>query len=288
MPITVNGEVIDDSVVRQEAAAIRPRLHEAMEGTDPIAIELRVKEWSQENVIERVLLRQAALAEPEPLDPKVVDETLARLQEQTPGQSGCVLPGAVEEARRELEIQLRMERLMTKLTAKVSPPRNPDITEFYRKNKESFVMPEVIRAGHIVKNVDESHSEEEARAGIEKVEAELKAGGVFEEVADQHSDCPGRGGDLGYFPRGQMVDEFDAVVFRLSPGEVSGIFRTGFGFHIAKVYDKRPAGPRPLDEIRDEIRETLHQQKRQRVIEQFLDKLRAKAVVEVSSRRGTL
>jgi peptidyl-prolyl cis-trans isomerase C len=62
MPLVVNGEAIDDVVVREEANALRPSYYEMMGDGDPIALEMQLREWSKENVIERVLLKQAAPA----------------------------------------------------------------------------------------------------------------------------------------------------------------------------------------------------------------------------------
>jgi parvulin-like peptidyl-prolyl isomerase len=74
-----------------------------------------------------------------------------------------------------------------------------------------------------------------------------------------------------------MVEEFDAVVFTIEPGRHSEIFRTQFGYHIAKVYDRKPEGLRPLADVKDNIEALLFQQKKQRRIEQCIDSLRAKA-----------
>jgi parvulin-like peptidyl-prolyl isomerase len=140
-------------------------------------------------------------------------------------------------------------------------------------------MPEMVRASHIVKNVDESTTEEVALAAIRAVQAQLN-GDNFADLANEHSDCKGNGGDLGYFPRGQMVDEFDEVVFAMQPGQTSDIFRTPFGFHIARLIDRRPAGLRPLPELKDDIEELLYRQKLRRAVDDLLDRLRAKADVQ--------
>jgi parvulin-like peptidyl-prolyl isomerase len=277
MPLSVNGEIIDELLVRQEAAALRPRMMEAMAGEDPLALEIRVKEWARENVIERVLLRQTAAAEPEPVDAEVLESAVAQAREQTPGQTGGVLPTEEGELRKEVELQLRVDRLIQRLTAKVSPPRHKDVVEYYRKHKDSFLAPEAAHASHIVVNANDKPDEAMARTAIEEAQAELRAGTPFAEVADRRSDCPGRGGDLGWFHRGQMVDEFEDAVFALEPGVVSEIFRSPFGFHIAVLHARRPAGPRPLEDVRGEIEEQLLADKRQRVLEQYLDALRAKA-----------
>jgi parvulin-like peptidyl-prolyl isomerase len=280
MPLSVNGEIIDESLVRQEAAALRPRMIEAMAGEDPIALEMRVKEWARENVIERVLLRQTAAADPEPIDVELLERAVAQVRDQTPGQTGCIFPTQEDELRKEVETQLRVDRLVERLTAKVSAPRHKDVVEHYRKHKDSFLTPESIHASHIVKNIDEKQDEAAARAAIEQALAEVRGGATFAEVADRSSDCPGRGGDLGWFHRGQMVDEFEDVVFALEPGALSEIFRSPFGFHIAVLHARREAGPRTLEEVRPEIEEHLLQEKRQRVLEQYLDRLRAQADVK--------
>jgi parvulin-like peptidyl-prolyl isomerase len=151
------------------------------------------------------------------------------------------------------------------------------VAEFYRRNRGRFQIPEMVRAAHIVKNVDEHTDEETALSAIKQVEAELAAGGVFEELADKHSDCPGSGGDLGIFPRGQMVQEFDDVVFALSPNETSPVFRTPFGFHIAKVYEVTAAGSRSLADARQDIEQELSRRKQTKVIEDFVDRLKTQA-----------
>jgi parvulin-like peptidyl-prolyl isomerase len=281
MAIRVNGETVDDALIRQEAASLRPRMAEAMPGEDPVTFETKVKEWARENVIERVLLRQAAIADPEPIPAGDLERTISEIRAHAPEQSSG-FPTADDDLRREVETQLRVDRLLERITAKVSPPRNKDVVDYYMKHKDLFAAPETVHAAHIVKSVGEKTDEATALAAIREAEAEIKAGAPFAEVADRRSDCPGRGGDLGWFPRGQMVDEFEAAVFPLVPGALSEVFRSPFGFHLALMHEHRPAGVRPLEEVRDGIEETLYAQKRQRLIEQYLDKLRAKAEISTA------
>jgi len=264
MPLTVNGEEITEADLRLEEERLRAQLREAMPGETAATIEARTIEWARENAIERVLLRQAAMAEPEPLPEGALD-TAASANE-----------GVEREA---LEVQLRIERLTRRLTAKLVPPRPKEVSEYYREHRDEYITPELIRVAHIVKNVDEQNSEETVLPQIQAIEAELNQGADFAEVADRLSDCPGRGGDLGFFPRGQMVDEFEAVIFALAPGQRSPIFRTPFGFHIAKMLDRKSAGPRAFDELKDLIANLLFDLKKQRRIEQYIDSLRSKAEI---------
>jgi parvulin-like peptidyl-prolyl isomerase len=278
MALLINGELVNDSVIRQETAALRQQVAGAIEG-DPVEIEMRLREQAQENVIDRTLLRQEAAKDPEPIAVEQIEQALTAVRSQSAVKAGCDPRADDDELRREIEARLRVDRLLGKIAARLARPRPKDVGEYYRKHRDQFHMPELLRASHIVKNVDENTTEEAALAAIREVQAQLN-GGNFAELADQHSDCRGNGGDLGYFPRGQMVDEFDAAVFAMQPGQTSDVFRTQFGFHIAKLVERRAAGIRPLPEVKDEIEGLLHRQKLQRAVDDLLDRLRDKAEVQ--------
>jgi len=242
--LIVNGEAIEEAEIRRETAAMLALMTERMPGENPATLRTRAREWAEDNLIEAALLRQAALAEP-----------------------------AAEE-------KPRLERLIERITSPASPPRHKDVVAWYVKNRDSLEEPEQIHAAHIIKNVDEQHPEAEARAIIEHARAELSKGRPFGEVADELSDCPGNGGDLGFFARGQMVPEFEQVVFNLDLNAVSEIFRTEFGFHIATLLERQPAGIRKLEEVQSRIEEQLLREKKQKRLDQYVDQLRARALIE--------
>ena len=286
MALIVNGERIDDSIIQQEEQSLRSQMQRmsaengAREGPELAELEKNVPDWSKENVIERTLLRQEALKDTEPIPAEEIDRVVEEMKKRHGGDDKQeASPVSDEDIRRDVETRLRLDRLIGKITAKAASPKNKEVAEFYRKNREQFKVPERIHAGHIVKHVGDGVDEKTARAGVEEVGQALEAGGLFEELADKFSDCPGSGGDLGYFPRGKMVEEFDQVAFGMEPGEVSPIFQTVFGFHIVKVYERSPETIRPLGEVREEITKQLHGQKQNRAIENFVDALRAKAEV---------
>jgi len=260
LPLKVNNELVDDEIIREEIRALRLRLAQALPREHPSTIDARAKEWARDNVIERVLLRQAALADAEPVPAEVIEKA---------GGNAA-----------EVELQFRIERLAIRHAGRIAPPRNKDVVEYYRHNREHMAIPESVRAAHIIKNVDENTTEETALAAIRAVEERLKAGETFEAIADELSDCPGRGGDLGWFPRGQMVTEFEAVVFALQPGEVSPVFRTPFGFHIAKLHERAEERPATFEEVRPQIERHLLTEKHQKALERLCDHLRARATVE--------
>lgn len=277
MPLLINGQVVEDAEFREEADRLRPELAASMPEHDPLEIGMRASEWARENVIEKILLQQESLKDPEPVSPELIENAIQQMTTRSTGRSGCILPGKEQDFQREVEAQLRLERLFAKVTADVARPRKTEVSDFYRANRNQFFIRETVHAAHIVKNIDEETDEAAAHQAIVKIQDELRNGRKFEDVADEFSDCPGSGGDLGFFPRGQMVEEFDAVVFSLPPGHISDIFRSPFGFHIAKVYEHKPEGIASLNQVRDDIERHLLRERQQQAIADFVDRLRASA-----------
>ena len=286
MPLIINGERVEDPQIAQEAQSLQrtfeqmpPDLREER-GLDAAEFQKHLWDWSKENVIERVLLRQRAAKNSAAIGQDAVEEALAEIKKQQGGEEQFSLGRDEDALRRDVETRLRLDRLIGEITKNVKPPKNTEVADYYRKHRAEFEVPEQVKAAHIVKNVDEKTDEAAALEAIQKAESEIAAGRPFAEVADQYSDCPGNGGDLGYFARGQMVAEFDAVVFNMEPGSRSPVFRTPFGFHIAKLDDKRPAHMRNLQQMSDEIKGGLLQRKMMKAVEDFVDRLKAEADIE--------
>ena len=153
------------------------------------------------------------------------------------------------------------------------------VADFYQKNAAQFATPEVAHARHILVRVDEKASAEDqakAKARIEAVVARLKAGEDFAAVAKDVSEDPGsavQGGDLGWFQHGQMVPEFDKAAFALKTGEVSEPVKTQFGWHLILLEERKEAGQKPLDEVKDQIRQRLAQDEAAGKVQEALEQV---------------
>ena len=287
MPLVINGERVEDRVLAAEAESLRQRFQRLSEdeqkkyGIGPGNMRTVAVEWARENVIEQVLLRQRAHRDKAPLNESEVERNLEMVIQRQGGPDKVAEAGLdAKRLRADIETRMRVDRLVGKLTARMKPPRPKELAEFYRRNKARFSTAETVRAAHIVKNVEKGVTESQAKQAAAGLHARLLAGEAFEDVADRYSDCPGNGGDLGYFQRGKMVKEFEEVVFALKVGEISGVFRTVFGFHIAKLLGRRPAGLRPFREVRAEIAEEIGNQRRTKALERYVDRLRESATIK--------
>jgi peptidyl-prolyl cis-trans isomerase C len=127
-------------------------------------------------------------------------------------------------------------------------------------------------------------TKQQARAKAQEVLKEVRAGGDFAKLAAEKSNDPGsaaKGGDLGFFPKGQMEPAFEAAAFAVKPGGVSGIVETSFGFHIIKVHERRPARTAPFAEVSGQIKEFLTGKQRDAKLAAFADQAKAKRKVEM-------
>jgi peptidyl-prolyl cis-trans isomerase C len=138
----------------------------------------------------------------------------------------------------------------------------------------------MVRAAHIIKHVSPESDPDKAKDEMHQILWEVRNKNNFDELAMKNSDCPENAGDLGFFGKGQMVPEFEDVVFAMNVGEISDVFQTPFGFHIAKLNEKRPSSVCPFDDVSESIETELFEQVKQELIEKFIDAQKAKATIE--------
>ena len=140
-----------------------------------------------------------------------------------------------------------------------------DIEREYNNNSEQYSTPEQVRASHILFKT-EGKDDAAVKAKAAEVLKQARAGADFAELARKNSedtDSAKNGGDLDYFGRGRMVAEFDTAVFAMQPGTTSDLVKTGFGYHIIKLVDKKNATTRPLAEVRQQLNDQLAYQRAQ-------------------------
>jgi len=283
MAFVVNGEKIEDSAVKQEVERLRPDYERVFADQTPEERETQLLDWSRENVIERILISQEAKNNGDKIPNEKIEETLAKLKEQYEDPKQLYKDFNAEDdekIKKDIETQMRVEQTLNKVCQNMAKPSKAAIRKYYEENKDQFRTPERIRVAHIVKHVNWQTDEESAYRTISEAHKELTDGAAFEMVVDKYTDCADNGGDLGFIMKGQMVEEFEDVVFNLGIGQTSDVFRTRFGYHIAKVYARQPEGVAILDDVRDRIVETLEEQMRGKAIDDFVDGLRSKATIE--------
>ncbi|MDR1773251.1 MAG: peptidylprolyl isomerase [Clostridioides sp.] len=158
-----------------------------------------------------------------------------------------------------------------------------EMKEYYNSHKDEFKKDEV-KASHIlIKTIDENNQplsdakKKEAKKKIDDILKKIKDGEDFAKLAKENSEdsSAASGGDLGFFSRGQMVQEFEDAAFNLKVGEVSDVVETQYGYHIIKVTDKVNE-EMSFDDSKDTIKQTLLEQK----YKEHVESLKKKAKIE--------
>lgn len=165
-------------------------------------------------------------------------------------------------------LELGRERTLSTLYLKqyVENLEIPDLEavayEEYILNKNSFKQHEAVHAQHILIKIDEN--EDAAKEKAESIRQKLLSGKHgFTDLAEEYSEdssVKNNKGDLGFFPRGKMVPEFEDEAFSLKVGEVSKLVKSQFGFHIIQLIDRKLEKMLTFDEVKDDLLAKLETQ----------------------------
>lgn len=252
------------------------------------------KRWMREALdvlIEEELLWQESQRRGIAVSAKEVDaavaEQRARLktadafarQMRKSGQTEKTLP---ELLRRRIAI----ERFLGREIADKQKATAAEIHDFYAGNPERFVVPEEVRARHILAKVEPAAPEERKAAARQRIEAALarvRAGEDFAELARRLSEDESApaGGDLGFVARSRMESSFGQAASALRAGEISQVVETVFGYHVIQVLERRGGEPIPEERVAEAIRQEIVAGKAQRVLRALLDALRRAGRVEI-------
>lgn len=187
--------------------------------------------------------------------------------------------GAMEKAQRDVLVSRFLDEELTQMLAK-APDFRLLAKERYEVNRIKFVLPEAVRVAHILIPVDVEdgrYSEEKQRTKAEDVLSRLKAGEDFGMLAKVSSGDRGsleKGGELpGWVERGKLAPPFEREAFGLKPGQMSGIVRTRFGFHIIKTLEHRAPSRQPFSAVEAQlvgaIRTEFQAERRGELIKRF-------------------
>jgi peptidyl-prolyl cis-trans isomerase C len=279
----VNGQNIDSKDYYEELDKILTRSAKI-----PAERLNRIKENILKRLIEKELIvqavKKAAVAVPEADIDAEFDEYKKRFRTEEQFQSylthGKVTIDSIKARIREKkELELLLEK-----SGKLAVT-DAEIDDFYKKNARFYEEREGIKARHILVKLAENASKEEdekALARVKEAKAELDKGTPFEQVAEKYSEGPSapKGGDLGFFGRGQMVKPFEDKAFTMKPGERSEPVRTRFGYHVIEVLEKREARQKALEEVKPTIAESLKNKKFFQERRDLINTLRTEAAIE--------
>lgn len=182
---------------------------------------------------------------------KALDEQIARIAQNFPSNDefldalaseGLSLRDLKKKFRSDIEGQILKQRLIGSRVQSVSVSRH-EVEVFYDKYRDSIPsQPEAAKLAHILIDIKPSEKNEDSiKAVAQDLRKRILEGADFATISSQFSDlgAGANGGDLGFISRDDVVPEFSRAAFNLSVGDISGVIRTPFGYHVIKCEGKR-------------------------------------------------
>jgi peptidyl-prolyl cis-trans isomerase C len=238
------------------------------------------------------LLQQDAKAQGVKATDQEVQQALSARKSQFPSEDAykqaLTKAGVTETAlRQQAGDQIAVQKyVQSRIVPKVAVS-DQTAREFYDKNKAEMQVPERVHARHILIRTQPGATpadKEAARKKAEDLLKQIQGGADFAALAQANSDDGSkvRGGDLGFFMRGQMVPPFDQAAFALKkPNDLSPVVETQFGYHIIQLIERAPAGTVPFEQVKERIVLGLKQQQAQKLVQARADELRKQGKVQI-------
>jgi peptidyl-prolyl cis-trans isomerase SurA len=162
-----------------------------------------------------------------------------------------------------------------------------EVKQYYEAHPQEFTLPERVMLSEISMSTEGKSQEEFAgvRAKVEGLRTSVLNGDDFRRVAQLYSQgsTAKDGGNLGTYKRGELSPQIEAIVFQMSKGQVSDVIQTRTGFEFLLVDDHFPAGLQPLDKVETDIFNTVHAQKVQPLLRDYLAELREQSNITVKA-----
>jgi len=246
----------------------------------------RIKKSLLSRLIDDKLIEQAISKDKVEVDRQKLEEDFNKYKSRFKNESQYTQylerSGMTEDRIRD---QLKKTLLVDALLERRGTLRVPDeeVKSYYEKHKNLYAERETVHAAHILIKIAKDADDATVADAKKRIEAAQKAlkKKDFEAVAKEMSEGPSapRGGDLGFFGRGQMVKEFEEIAFNMKKNKVSKPVRTPFGFHLIKVMEKKKARTKPFDEVKPRLTESLRRKKFAQQKRDLLKSLRDQATI---------
>ncbi|MGD0443302.1 MAG: peptidylprolyl isomerase [Edaphobacter sp.] len=302
-PITPGGAVVEDVAVhvndliisRSDVERAEQALAEENQRTNASPADVAER---QKNLLRDMIDKQLLLSRGKELGINADTEVVRQLDEIRKSNHLATMED-LEAAARQQGVSFEdfkagiRDNVITQMVVRDEVSRRLQMTQgqeqaYYEAHKQDFAQPEQIRLSEILIPTAADASDAtvaQAKAKADDVEAKLKAGGKFDELAKTYSGGPlaAEGGDLGMYKRGSLGQVLEDQTFNLKTGEWTAPIRTKQGFVILKVTDHPAAGIAPLKDVEPQVQEAMYSEAMQPALRTYLTKLREDAYIEVRS-----
>ena len=240
--------------------------------------DVMVKQYGQDSLsylIDNKIVEVAAGKENVKISDEDVDAEMKEFVEANGGEK--TFNDALEQSgmtEKDIETEIVNYLKIVKLLESEVDITDEEMKTYFEENKDSYNEPEQVEASHILVENEETAN---------KVKEKLGAGEDFAELAKEYSTDPSNaenGGELGYFSKGTMVEEFENIAFSMNVGEISDPVKTDYGYHLIHLTDKKEAKEANFEDHKEEIKQTLFDQKISTLYSTWITEQREKLEIE--------
>ena len=284
MSVKVNQNTIPDWAITRQAEALFENVSRGMPGKPREVIELAAFDLAKERMIDQALMAQESKRRNYLVDPAELAQGMKQWLKQNGGKKAFQknkhpLIKDQEDLKKEITSQIQFNRLLEEESA-CSPVPEKDALEYYESRPDLFRTEETLTASHLLKKASTEQEFVEKEQAVLALRKKIEQGMDFVEAVREESDDAVNDGHLGTFGKGRMVPEFETVAFSLAKGELSQPVRTQFGWHLILLRERTQPKITPFEEIREKIVEYLTERRKDKVFEEFLDRLKSEATIE--------
>ena len=259
---------------------------------DQLELLTQLRREAMDLIIEQALVGQAAEKAGIEADPAEVDKHIEELRSVYNSDDSFRMKlkddGFTDESYRRHIARMTIAKIyLDQIRMDAADFGDKELERYYKENEARLTLPERVRVRHILLTWKPMGTQDDRAAIHKQMEPILERarnGEDFAALATEFSDdyaTKNSGGDTGLFPRGTMVPAFEEVAFALEPGEISDPVETVFGVHILRLEEHSASRLMPLDEIREQLREHVREEKMETAVQEKIDELRAAADVEI-------
>ena len=287
MAIKVNEHLIPDWAIERQAQTMFEQVAKSMPDKPREVVQLAALDLARDRMVDQALMAQESQNREYVIDDEEVNLRMKKWISQNGGKKAFSkgkhpVIKTEDDLRKEITSQIQFNRVLEEesTSEKIS---ESEAKKYYDARPDLFETEVLLTASHILKMAKTEEEFARAEEQIIKIRKKIEDGDPFIDMIKKESDDSQNDGHLGTFGKGRMVPPFEKAAFSLKVGEVSEPVKSQFGWHLIELHDRKEPEVTPFEEVKEKIVEYLGERRKDRVFDQFLDKLKKQAdITEVA------
>ena len=281
MAIKVNEHLIPDWAIERQAQTMFEQVAKSMPDKPREVVQLAALDLARDRMVDQALMAQESQNREYVIDAEEVNLGMKKWISQNGGKKAFSkgkhpVIKTEDDLRKEITSQIQFNRLLEEesTSEKIS---ESEAKKYYDARPDLFETEVLLTASHILKMAKTEEEFARAEEQIIKIRKKIEDGDPFIDMIKKESDDSQNDGHLGTFGKGRMVPPFEKAAFALKVGEISEPVKSQFGWHLIELHDRKEPEVTSFEEVKEKIIDYLGERRKDRVFDQFLDKLKKQA-----------